>query len=67
MRANNPAIIPRNHQVEAALKAAEEGDLSKMTRLLAALQKPYADRSEYAEFTRPPAADAGMYQTFCGT
>ncbi len=67
MRAHNPAIIPRNHQVEAALEAAEQGDLSKLTRLLAALEKPYDDRSEYAEFAAPPPADAGMYQTFCGT
>ena len=67
MRANNPAIIPRNHQVEAALQAAEEGDIVKLTRLVAALEKPYADMPEHAAFTMPAAADAGMYQTFCGT
>jgi uncharacterized protein YdiU (UPF0061 family) len=67
MRANNPAIIPRNHQVEAALEAAEQGELSKLTRLLAALAKPYEDLPEYAEFAAPPPAGAGAYQTFCGT
>lgn len=67
MRASNPAIIPRNHQVESALEAAQQGDLSKLTRLLSALVKPCNDVSEYTEFTVPPPADAGMYQTFCGT
>ena len=67
MRTNNPVIIPRNHQVEAALEAAEQGDLLKLKRLIAALEKPYEDLSEYKEFAEPPPAGAGMYQTFCGT
>lgn len=67
MRANNPAIIPRNYNVEAALEAAEQDDLSKLTQLLAALAKPYDDLTEYAAFASPPLAGAGMYQTFCGT
>ena len=67
MRANNPVIIPRNHQVEAALEAAEQGDLSKLARLLAALEKPYDDLPEYAVFAAPPPESVGMYQTFCGT
>ena len=68
MLATNPAIIPRNHQVEAALAAAsDQADYSVMHRLLAALEKPYSDTDEYAEYRNPPAPTDRPYQTFCGT
>ncbi len=68
MRANNPAIIPRNHRVEEALAAAtERHDFSVMHRLLAALAKPFDDVAEYAEYTQPPAPSSAPYHTFCGT
>ena len=67
MHAHNPVIIPRNHQVEAALMAAEQADLSKLKHLLAALVKPYEDLPEYSEFLAPPLAGNSSYQTFCGT
>lgn len=67
MHANNPAIIARNHKVEEALAAAETGDLSVMKRLLSALENPYKPSAEFEEYTAPPPAGAGMYQTFCGT
>jgi len=67
MRSSNPAVIPRNHRVEAALEAAEErGDYSVMERLLAVLSEPYAYAEEQTEFctwsesTKP-------YRTYCGT
>ena len=70
-RANCPAVIPRNHRVEAALTAAEQGDLSEVERLVAVLAAPYDhERAWSAEVTdyRAPAADGGEgYQTFCGT
>ena len=69
MRRTNPAFIPRNHLVEAALTAAsEQGDLNPMQRLLTVLTAPY-DRSTSApvEFTLPAPADSERYQTFCGT
>jgi len=68
MRANNPAIIPRNHRVEEALAAASErGDYSLMHRLLAAVTNPYTDAPEYSDYCTPPAPSEGVYQTFCGT
>lgn len=68
MRANNPAIIPRNHRVEEALTAASDhGDYSLMQRLLAAVANPYADVPEYRDYRTPPAPSARAYQTFCGT
>jgi uncharacterized protein YdiU (UPF0061 family) len=68
MRSSNPAVIPRNHRVEAALRAAvEEGDYSVMERLLAVLAQPYAYTSDQAEFAAPPPPSERVYRTFCGT
>jgi uncharacterized protein YdiU (UPF0061 family) len=42
MRRVNPAFIPRNHRVEAALVAAtERSDLAPFERLLTVLQRPF--------------------------
>ncbi|MCL1845066.1 MAG: YdiU family protein [Defluviitaleaceae bacterium] len=59
----NPAVIPRNHRVEEALSAADEGDFSVMHELLAALRNPFEDSEKYSQ---PPPTCCG-YQTFCGT
>lgn len=68
MRQANPAVIPRNHRVEEALTAAvEQGDLSVMERLLAALADPYAYSSEQEDYAALPAASDQPYVTFCGT
>ena len=51
MRSSNPALIPRNHRVEAALEAAvKQGDYSVMERLLEVLSNPYAHSAEQAEY-----------------
>ena len=63
----SPTIIPRNHRVEEAITAAEQGNYSVMNDLLNALSKPYADLDERTEkYSLPPAAACG-YRTFCGT
>jgi serine/tyrosine/threonine adenylyltransferase len=68
MRRTNPRIIPRNHQVEAALAAATAGDLAPFDALLAALRQPYSDDPALAKYAEPaPAAQTAAYQTFCGT
>jgi len=67
MRAANPAFIPRNHRVEAALSAAESGDYAPFHKLLGILQRPYEDQPEAAEFTQPPEPSERVLQTFCGT
>ena len=68
MKNSNPAVIPRNHRMEEALRAAEEeGDLSVMERLMSILNKPFvhsADQKEYADL--PPSSFCD-YKTFCGT
>ncbi|MFJ8265314.1 YdiU family protein [Peribacillus asahii] len=68
MRNSNPAIIPRNHRVEAALEAAvKQGDYSVMERLLQVLSNPYAHSPEQAEYATLPAESTRPYRTFCGT
>lgn len=67
MRNSNPALIPRNHRVEAAIEAAvEQGDYSVMERLLDVLSNPYAHTTEQAEYSTLPASTT-PYRTFCGT
>lgn len=69
MDETNPAIIPRNHQVEAALAAAvDENNLQPLQRLLAAVTRPFRPTPDDAEFLQAPeAAFDTRYQTFCGT
>jgi serine/tyrosine/threonine adenylyltransferase len=69
MRHVNPWIIPRNHQVEEALAAAQDhDDIGPFERLLAALQQPFADDVSFARYAEPaPAALTAGYRTFCGT
>jgi uncharacterized protein YdiU (UPF0061 family) len=66
MRRVNPVSIARNHAVEAALSAAERGDLQPTVALLAALERPYDDGPQHEGLRDAPAAGAG-YRTFCGT
>ena len=67
MRKTNPAVIPRNHQVEAALAAAQRGDLAVMHRLLEVLARPFDDPHDGLDYTLPPPAGSCGYRTFCGT
>ena len=67
LRAVNPLVIPRNHLVEAALHAAEQGDLSPFTALLSQVTDPYSDRDGRGVFALPAPAGFGDYVTFCGT
>lgn len=67
MQNSNPALIPRNHRVEAALEAAQQGDYSVMNKLLDVLSNPYAHSDEQAEYATLPAESSLPYRTFCGT
>lgn len=67
MRSSNPAVIPRNHLVEEALKAAGHGDYGVMDSLLAALSAPYAHTKEQEGYAAPPPPSELPYRTFCGT
>ena len=68
MRRHNPAVIPRNHQVEKALDAAtSRGDYEPMHKLLAALANPFEDSPEKDGYREPAPNGSAGYQTFCGT
>jgi uncharacterized protein YdiU (UPF0061 family) len=69
MDAVNPALIPRNHRVEAALAAAstDEPDLALFNRLLAMLARPFEADTAGETFLAPPAPGGTPYRTFCGT
>lgn len=68
MRKSNPAVIPRNHRVEAALEAAvKQGDYSVMEQLLDVLSSPYSYTPEQEEYCTVPAPSTRPYRTFCGT
>jgi serine/tyrosine/threonine adenylyltransferase len=68
MEQTNPAFIPRNHQVEHALRAAvEQEDYRPFNTLREVLASPYKECSAFANYALPPAAHERVYQTFCGT
>jgi uncharacterized protein YdiU (UPF0061 family) len=68
MRAVNPAYIPRNHRVEAVIKAAvEQEDFAPFDELVAVLARPFDDQPALSHYGQPPAADERVLQTFCGT
>jgi uncharacterized protein YdiU (UPF0061 family) len=68
MRAVNPAFIPRNHLVEAALAAAvERSDFQPFDELLDVLSRPYVDDPALALYATPPREEERVLQTFCGT
>ena len=68
MRSSNPAVIPRNHLVEAALEAAvRDNDLAPFDKLLAALSSPFEETTENVDYRSPPPVSDQTYQTFCGT
>jgi serine/tyrosine/threonine adenylyltransferase len=68
MRANNAAVIPRNHRVEAAINAAvQQGDFAPMETLLTVLSTPFDLKPEHVTYSTPPTPSERVSQTFCGT
>lgn len=68
MLAANPTYIPRNHLVEAVIRAAEDrDDFDPFHELVAVLSNPFDDRPSIARYAQPPAEHERVLQTFCGT
>jgi uncharacterized protein YdiU (UPF0061 family) len=68
MQAVNPVYIPRNHQIEAAIRVAEDrGDFSVFHALHAVLRNPYVEQEGKARYRLPPEPDEVVSKTFCGT
>jgi uncharacterized protein YdiU (UPF0061 family) len=63
MLGENPAVIPRNHRVEAAIDAAvTRRDFAAFDDLMTALSKPYEDRSAFSKYSDPPPPNQRVYQ-----
>jgi len=68
MRATNPAYIPRNHRVEAMIRAAVDDDnFAPFEELLTVLSKPYEEQAGFEEYAQPPQEHQRVRETFCGT
>ncbi len=68
MRQVNPVYIPRNHQIEAVIRAAEDdNDFAPFHALHAVLQQPYTEQPGREQYMLPPQPHEIVQQTFCGT
>lgn len=63
----NPVVIPRNHLVQSALDAAEQGDTNRFQQLLEVCVTPFDATHEGTIYAEPAPAGAGRYVTYCGT
>ncbi len=68
MQQVNPVYIPRNHQIEAAIRAAEDhNDFAPFHALHEVLQKPFEYQPGKDSYMQPPLPDEVVEKTFCGT
>jgi uncharacterized protein YdiU (UPF0061 family) len=66
MKTVNPLVIPRNHNVEKALKATEKNNLKPITKLIEVLKDPYTKKNNINDYQDSSNSDEN-YKTFCGT
>ena len=68
MYAVNPSFIPRNHLIEAAIRAAAtDNDFSLFHSLVDVLSDPFSYKPEFAGCAMAPSQEEVVHQTFCGT
>ena len=68
MRRASPTFIPRNHLVEAVIKAAVDGqDSQPFEELLQVVTQPYEDRPGLERYSAPARPEECVSATFCGT
>jgi len=67
MLASNPLIHPRNRPVQAALDAAEAGDMQPFQRLVHALANPWDPDSAVPELEPSCTVENRPFRTYCGT
>ncbi|MFN4140772.1 protein adenylyltransferase SelO [Aestuariivirga sp.] len=64
----NPAYIPRNHRVEAMIRAAvDRQDYAPFEEMLRVLSSPYEEQAGAEAYAEPPGETEKVYRTFCGT
>lgn len=64
--APNPLVIPRNHALQQALDAAEDGDPHPVTALLEAVRHPGVEPAD-PTLKGPAPAGTGPFVSYCGT
>lgn len=68
MQSVNPVYIPRNHQIEAVIRAAEDrNDFGPFHALHEVLKNPFAYQPGNERYMLPPTPDEVVEETFCGT
>ncbi|MDC9720317.1 MAG: YdiU family protein [Gammaproteobacteria bacterium] len=68
MKQANPAFIARNHQVELAIRAAEDqGDYQPFYDLLSVIKAPFEYQPTLKTFALAPLPQEVVQHTFCGT
>lgn len=67
MDAVNPVYVPRGHQTDAALNAAEAGNMAPFLDLLGAVTQPYVARAGLERFAHGAPGGTPAYVTYCGT
>jgi uncharacterized protein YdiU (UPF0061 family) len=68
MRAVNPAVIPRNHNIEMILAEYEQTAQSvSLDEFMKVIKAPYKYEEQFAAWYQPPKEGDCNYQTFCGT
>ncbi len=67
MQTTNPAIIPRNYQIEKMIAEGLEGRFELIETLMQAYQTPFDECHENSDLAQPPRDGGANYQTFCGT
>ena len=64
----NPLYIPRNHLVEAVIRAGEDHlDFAPFHELMNVLKQPYTVQAGMAKYALPPEPAEVVHNTFCGT
>lgn len=68
MQSVNPIYIPRNHQIETVIRAAEDNnDFAPFHALHVVLQNPFHYQAGKDNYLLPPKPEEEVQQTFCGT
>lgn len=68
MQSVNPVYIPRNHQIEAVIRAAEDrNDFAPFHALHEVLQNPFQYQPGKDAYMLPPKPEEEIENTFCGT
>ncbi|MFM2152654.1 MAG: hypothetical protein RL199_1089 [Pseudomonadota bacterium] len=67
LRAANPVYVPRNHLVEAAIRAATDGDFGPFHTLCDVTGRPFEERPGLEPFAAAAREEERVVRTFCGT